>query len=90
MAHKKLADIGREMATLWGKSRPPTNDEINNWTTEEWNKSLLCAAVAELIKLNQLLSCYNFVRIPTILDAIKDNTKPTTKPTKPARRKRRT
>jgi hypothetical protein len=30
----------------------------------------------ELRKLNRLLSCHNFIRIPRILDGIKDNTKP--------------
>ena len=41
----------------------------------ESSRNLLEDVVAELKKLNALLGCHNFVRIPKVLDSIAINTK---------------
>lgn len=55
-------------------------DRVETW--EQAQVALLMDIRSELKALNSTLSCYNFLRIPRVLDSIRKNT------VKPRRRKK--
>lgn len=65
-----------------GQWNLPTND---NGAIASWDYvkiAVLMDIRDELQTLNRLLGCSNFIRIPTVLDAISKNTKPKRKAAK--------